>query len=318
LDRRLSNFYQANDKETFLTEIALFFHRNNIISCPEVILREIFDKTQKKLGKPIEYDKMLHELIVNTNLIVRNEKENFEFRHLSFQEYFVASEMVIKNKAEELINYFPNEWWNQVLYFFCGIRKDNEDLLPKIIQKTSSIQNKEKFNAVWELGYLIQSSYKTHADLREIFIKEAITTYSKIVPEAVGEFLKQSKKIPEVLLYLSLSFIFTIHFKSRYLLEIFKKIYGKLIAENKNNFEDAFSIFLIGFILSELGELDYLAQSGQYFKGFPLIELLQETELRMGIEKIKDKAERRTIKGISKDIMKKIKRSPDLYKKYIE
>jgi len=318
LDRRLSNFYQANDKETFLTEIALFFHMNNIISCTEEELRKVFTKTEEKLGRKIDYDKMLHELIVNTNLIVKNEKGNYEFRHLSFQEYFVANEMVIKNKGKDLINFFPNDWWNQVLYFFCGIRKDNEDILPKIIKKIYSIKKDGKIKAIWELGYFIQSSYKTHASLRKKLIKEAIKEYAKTAQEAIEEFIQHNKNIPEILVYLSLIFIFKIHFKSRYLLDIFKEVYAELTIEYKRSFEHAFGIFLICSLIAESGELDYLVESERYFKGFPVIELLVDAELRIRMEEIEDKSERRAIKAISNNIIKRIKRSPSLYKKYIE
>jgi len=135
LDRRIDTFYQANDKETFLTELALYLHYNNKISCTEQELINLFNDTSRKLGRTFDNYRLLEILINDTNLIVKNEKYEYEFRHLSFQEYFVGTFLTIKNDVDEIINYFPHPWWDQVLYFYCGTRKINDDILPKILRE---------------------------------------------------------------------------------------------------------------------------------------------------------------------------------------
>jgi len=163
LDRKIDTFYKANDKESFLTDVALFLQYNNKIACTKDELFKTFDKTAKILGRRFDNNLLLNELMKDTNLIIENENGEYEFRHLSFQEYYVGLYLTIENKLDDIIDKFPSPWWNQVLYFYCGTRKMNNDILPKIFDKLVSCDVNSKLLGLCEFGYLIQSSYKTDA-----------------------------------------------------------------------------------------------------------------------------------------------------------
>jgi hypothetical protein len=191
LDRTASTFYKANDKEVFLTDIAMYLHFNRKVSCTEEELFEVFKQSESKLGKDINYDNMLHELIVNTNLLVKNDRSEYEFRHLSFQEFFVANEIHSTNQNKILIKEFPSTWWGEILYFYCGIKKSNEKLLPTLMRKIIKLEDVDALKAICQMGYLVQSSYKTHATVRKALILRSSKHYAEVMTKSIAVFIEK-------------------------------------------------------------------------------------------------------------------------------
>jgi predicted NACHT family NTPase len=256
LDRRIDTFYKANDKETFLTDLAVFLHNNNSVSCAENELFHVFDMTAKKLGRKFDYKLLLDEIIKDTNLLIQNEKNEYEFRHLSFQEYFVGVHLTIKNDIDDIVRVFPHPWWDQVLYFYCGTRKVNDDVLPKIYEKILTCSNREKILGIFEIGYLIQSSYKTDAKIRSELLLRSLMDYSLIIPGYIDELLDERKNIPEIIFYLSFMEAFKMHFSSNYLQEIYVSIYENIKDSTFDTFEKAMALFLLTAIIASHGDVD--------------------------------------------------------------
>jgi len=319
LDRRVDTFYKSNDKETFLTELALFLHSNNKISCTENELIELFDSTSKKLGRQFDNYILLDELIKDTNLLIQNEKQEYEFRHLSFQEYFVGTYLTIKNDIEQILSVFPHPWWDQVLYFYCGNRKINDDVLPKVFDKIETCSVMEKFRGLFEMGYLIQASYKTDAKIRSELILKSLITYCENIPKFMEDRSDELRKNPEIIFYLSFMEAFKMHFNSKYLKDIFLSIYKEMKAGKIESFEMALSLFLLTVIISSNGNIEVLADCDNIFKEHPQILLMEDFLLRCELlEEVNDKEQKEKIKEYSRKIMKRIKNNKDLYKKLLE
>jgi len=319
LDRRIDTFYKANDKETFLTELALFLHFSNKISCTESELIHLFDETSKKLGRKFDNYRLLDALIKDTNLLIQNEKQEYEYRHLSFQEYFVGTYLTIKNDISQILDIFPHPWWDQVLYFYCGTRKVNDDVLPKVFDKILTCSDRDKILGLYEMGYLIQASYKTDAKVRGELISKSLMIYSEIIPNFIKDRPDELRKFPDIIYYLSFMEAFKMHFNSRYLKEIFFSVYNEIKEKKVDSFEKALALFLLTVIISSNGNIEVLSDCDTIFKEYPQILLMEDFLLRCELfEEIKDKEQKELIKKHSKLIIKRIRNNKDLYRRLLE
>jgi hypothetical protein len=76
---------------------------------------------------------------------------------------------------------------------------------------------------------------------------------------------------------------------------------------------------LIANTLAELGEVDYLADVEQYYKDFPLLVLMENVELSYGLDLgQRDKIEKKEVRRIAARLGDKMKKNPQLYKKYLK
>jgi hypothetical protein len=320
LDRRIDSFYKANDKETFLTNLALYMQYNNKISCSEYELQKVFTNTAKDLGRTFNNELMKDEIIKDTNLLVINDNGEYEFRHLSFQEYFVGTYLTMSGNVHEIIEKVPHPWWSQVLYFYCGTRKINDDILPAIFESINKKDTKEKLLGIYEFGYLIQSSYKTKAQIRTSLITNAIIEYSNIIINVLNNIEDETlKKVPEIIRYLSLIEAFRMHYSSHFLIEIYQSIYEEMKKLKYDSFEKSFSLFLLTTIIASNGKVDVLADSDHVFKEYPLLLLMEEFLIRCNLlEEISDKEQLAIIKEQSRLISKRIRNNRSLYKNILE
>jgi hypothetical protein len=317
LDRHIDSFYKANDKETFLTDLALFLHTNNRLSCIPEELKSVFAQTTLRLGRSIDHERMLDELVKDTNLILLNESNEYEFRHLSFQEYLVANHLTLKSKMDTMVESFPHPWWDQVLYFYCGIRKDNEDILPAIFDRIPFLDLRNRLLALLHFGYLIQSSYRTHSRIRKELLQKAVAVFALSVPLLIME-AKGAFKTPEIITYLSIVEVFKMHYGSKFLKEIYESMLPDFKSLDATLFEKALAQFILCSLVSAQGDPNVLVDFDFAFKQHPLLVLMEEFLLRCELlEEAKDLKQRERIKDISRGIASRIRKNPTLYKKML-
>jgi len=169
------------------------------------------------------------------------------------------------------------------------------------------------------MGYLIQSSYKTDADIRGKLLLKSIITYAELIPRLIKELPEETKKIPEIIYYLSFMEIFKMHYSSKYLKEIYNNIYKNIKSIDYNTFEKALSLFLLTVIISADGNIDILADNDHIFNEYPELLLMEDFLLRCELlDEIKDKKIKGTIKNHSKKISKRIKNNKYLFKSLLE
>ena len=317
LDRHIDSFYKANDKETFLTDLALFLHTTNRLSCSSQELKLVFDQTTLRLGRAIDQEKMLDELIKDTNLILLNESNEYEFRHLSFQEYLVANHLTVKNDVDTIMQSFPHPWWDQVLYFYCGIRKENDDILPLIFQKIPSLDLRNRLLGLLHFGYLVQCSYRTHSRVRKDLLQKALAVFSLSVPQFIEE-TKGAFKFPEIITYLSLVEVFKLHYGSKFLKEIYESMLPDFKSLDVATFEKALALFVLCSLISSQGNPNVLVDFERAFKQHPVLVLMEDFLLRCELlEEAADVKERERIKDISRGITSRIRKNPNLYRKML-
>ena len=115
---------------------------------------------QRETIKAVDFLKQVEDI---SELLVQREPDEFEFAHLSFQEFLAAMEVVRKKEEELLYEHFNDDRWKQVILMYIGkIRKPSDfirelrtrgaiDLAYECMQETSKRIDDDLKNNIEEL-----------------------------------------------------------------------------------------------------------------------------------------------------------------------
>jgi hypothetical protein len=160
--------YKYEETKQILALIAKELHTNGENSIHLTELNQ-FLKDVKKDYNYEELENIEHFLTLlkeRAGILRFNEMtEKFTFNHLAFQEYFV-SVAYDDSEEDELIENFFDNWWENVLIFYCG-KQPKRDVLLKKINKTivpTNVQQLYQYLTIIskavQAGHLIQNSTK--------------------------------------------------------------------------------------------------------------------------------------------------------------
>ncbi|UJB73049.1 NACHT domain-containing protein (plasmid) [Acaryochloris sp. 'Moss Beach'] len=138
------NEYKAIDKRAVLQDLALFNQKrsrsdqHNLRSIKYSSILEQIESVLPGRNLSVEQDTqpILSEIIERSGLLLRlGDGENYQFAHLTLQEYFAAE--ALTEKKAELIQWFQAEpgSWREVVKLWCGLTKDSTDLITTIYQQ---------------------------------------------------------------------------------------------------------------------------------------------------------------------------------------
>lgn len=108
----------------------------------------------------------IDEVVFRSNLLRRIDSDQYEFSHLSFQEYFSASQI---RRTSTLASYFSHaldSWWRGVMLFAMGF---SESMPKDYLKFLSRSKNKLLQNSHFLLEYAAEAPYTEPADLELIF-----------------------------------------------------------------------------------------------------------------------------------------------------
>jgi predicted NACHT family NTPase len=186
LDRRINTMFNANVKAYLINEIAVYLHRNKLITLASDIVRAIVTDIIVRKGWQYDPDQVFAELLEGESLLYKNDFGEVGFRHSSFQEFFVARKMLDEHMSpSEIIERFNDRWWQSPIYFYAGLKKDNATLLPLIAKQIQTKDLESFWPAFWHFGYLLQASYTTDIEVREqcllLLIRECAGAMEKAI-----------------------------------------------------------------------------------------------------------------------------------------
>ncbi|MBP5571908.1 MAG: NACHT domain-containing protein [Bacteroidales bacterium] len=119
-------------------------------------------------GQHIDTKAIVDDYINNTSILFTNDRGEIQFKHLSFQEYFVAYDIYnySEDKRELLVKNFNNSWWQNVAIFYAGMSKDSTSFLNDVLNNSVPSTLHELIINTGGMGLLLQALYNTPMDDR--------------------------------------------------------------------------------------------------------------------------------------------------------
>ncbi|QNR23165.1 NACHT domain-containing protein [Croceimicrobium hydrocarbonivorans] len=174
---------ESGAKHRILCHIAKSFHVSLKRSMPRGEVEKLISDYALERGQSLESSKMLNELLDQIGLLYLNDKEEIEFKHQSFQEYFTAFEIFHHRQADRslFVDKFNDLWWQNVAIFFAGMSKDAPQLLNDILSHSSPQTLSETITNIGGIGKLLQALYNTPIEAREKGIETGLQNTYKAV-----------------------------------------------------------------------------------------------------------------------------------------
>jgi HEAT repeat protein/energy-coupling factor transporter ATP-binding protein EcfA2 len=212
IQKKLKNLYPAEKKEFILKKLAFYAHSNNKKTITE---KEILEEMQKHFSriklKSEDAKPFLGEIWQRSYLLRQISRDNYDFLHLSFQEYFTALELKEQEDAlSTVIKYLDDSWWEEPILLYVGITKDATALINRVKKEvpddifysnlllfgqciadadfTDPLLREEIINELWNLYQTAEFSY-----LR----KRAEKILGNLKPENIIELLIKDIKNPD-------------------------------------------------------------------------------------------------------------------------
>lgn len=259
-----SNIMEANIKYRLLSYMAKQMHFEKLVSIPHAgavsMMKEYLESRGLNFALATQ---ILNDIIDNSGLLYINDKEEIQFKHLSFQEFFTAYELYHHRQKEKetFITHFNNLWWQNVALFYAGFSKDAPLLLDEIIEQSKPKTFPEMINNIAGLGRLMQALYSTPIASRDLGVKRNIETSTKAVNFLIDtDDMKYQffKNFSRYTIYKLFAGWFNIHHTSITLIEPIKNVFNMQLEEYKNSsikeeskmLEREFQLFTLASVLA--------------------------------------------------------------------
>jgi GUN4-like/NACHT domain len=153
-----------------------------------VLLKRLAEylKAQEESIAPAEFLKQIEQI---SELLVQREPEEFEFPHLSFQEFLAAKEVVRRGEESLLVERFGEDWWKPVILLYAAQ-----------VKKPSALIRTALDRGFKELAYACcqETSKRIDADLQQDLaelsaLREAETVVKSSRYQTLENLLKTQK-----------------------------------------------------------------------------------------------------------------------------
>lgn len=118
--RRLETLLADCEAQTILQMLALEMMQHKEERVDQETLLERLTQYLTSQEETVTASEFLQQIEQISELLVQREPEEFEFAHLSFQEYLAAKEVVRLNQESLLYNHFHEDWWKQVILLYAA------------------------------------------------------------------------------------------------------------------------------------------------------------------------------------------------------
>jgi len=258
--RNIETMFEYNIKDNVLMHIAYEMHSKLLEKMPEPLfidfIKEYIDQRKVTIDPP----EILTEIEQRSRLIYKNDKGDYSFRHLSFQEYFVAKKLVQLGESKaNLIQRALDPWWENVVFFYTGSKLDAPELLDNIIKNAEEITPYDAFHKRIVVGRLLQAAYLTEHTAKVDALFYIIDGFTHNFRESFDEMMKSAgKKRSEFFTVMLMKMILGHNLSSMTLYNAFKDVFKKY--QGKTDYENKLKAYLIAYILASLEETSVLEE----------------------------------------------------------
>jgi hypothetical protein len=249
---------EVGAKHRLLCYIAKELHTTNKKYIDEQDLTTLIKEYASERGHKFDYEKVIDDIMNNTGLLIRNNRKEIQFKHLSFQEYFTAYEIFHhrQNDRSLIISNFNNLWWQNVGLFYAGLSKDAPQLIKEILKENEPQNFKEYILNTGGIGKLLQALYNTPISERKLGLQRSTNNVVRLI-----EIIENGDSTPEIEFWrhfskYGLMQIFGGFFAHNHwsitLIEAMKQIFDEkieLLGGDERNFETEFELYLLAGIL---------------------------------------------------------------------
>jgi hypothetical protein len=176
VQKRLKNKYGVDKKEFLLRKLAFYCHSNNKRSMTEKeVMQEMRKYFQQIKLKNEDAKPLLDEIWQRSYLLRQISRESYDFLHLSFQEYFSASELKEQEDGiSTIIQHLEEPWWEEPILLYAGISKNATALIERIREE---VPEDIFYSNLMLFGKCVADAEFTQEPLREVIINELWSLY---------------------------------------------------------------------------------------------------------------------------------------------
>lgn len=164
---RSRNVVDIEDKLTLLSRLAYRLHVAHRRTFNREDVGSVWNDTLVSKYPDVSLDDVLGELRFGNSVIYPSGAGEFSLGHLSYQEYLCARAVVFGQHSQELLSYFADPWWGQVMVFYAGLAGDIERFIRNLQRRYPLAATRgEVFTAmVREAGYTGSAAREAVADM---------------------------------------------------------------------------------------------------------------------------------------------------------
>ncbi|MEM9450745.1 MAG: GUN4 domain-containing protein [Cyanobacteria bacterium P01_E01_bin.6] len=133
-DRQLDTLLTQCDAQTILQQIALGMMKQRWERIQRKALLNELKKILEQNGETIDADEFLKQVVQISELVIRQEDE-YEFAHLSFQEYLASTHINQTRQERLLYDYFDDDKWKPTILLYVAQTTNPTTLIQEMVKR---------------------------------------------------------------------------------------------------------------------------------------------------------------------------------------
>lgn len=308
--RNITSPFDYTIKENILMGLAEKMHKDGQDKISEEALFDFIDNYSNERSLKIVSKDVTDEIIDRSNLLFKDNRHYYGFKHQSFQEYFTSKKMRNLTEVPKIEELVLDPWWENVIFFYVGQKKDAPELLEKILKYDDPDNPLEIIHKYLNMGQLLQAAYLTTDRNKIEIISGSINKYCECLEKIIPQIAEKVKhKFSRPFLYLIFKYIFKKNYFSTTLMNALEKVYINYkdeLIQPTATIPEKIRAYILAYTLACLGKEEILEEiatsSGKidpliaFMMDIDFSELGQEYDIKIP-EKIIKKIKKRIISG---------------------
>jgi HEAT repeat protein len=190
--KQFENKYKADQKEFILKKLAIDNHTHQRRVMKEGTVLSMIHRHAAQIGlEEKEAKRFLEEIWQRSYLLRQIALQEYDFLHLSFQEYFTALELKNREKGMDIIiENITDPWWEEPVLLYAGLSKDAAPLIRRIQEE---VPEDRFYSQLMLSGKCIADAEFTEPELKDAVVDKLWYLNGE------GEFLLRRNQAREVL-----------------------------------------------------------------------------------------------------------------------